>query len=136
MGERARAWGGVMIIGAGLLLIGLGAWRPTIACTEAGLILTGLGMGLATGPLMGLAVGAVSPARSGTASALINTARIVGATVGVAALGTLFFSAADPVTGLSRAMGRSEEHKSELPSLMGNSYAVLVLKKKRTQHLQ
>jgi hypothetical protein len=47
-------------------------------------------MGMATGPLMGEAVGAVAAARSGTASALINVARMVGATVGVAALGAVY----------------------------------------------
>src|SRR3546814_5211660 len=31
------------------------------------------------------------------------------------------------------ATGRSEEHKSELPSLMPTSYAVLFLKKKKTE---
>jgi hypothetical protein len=39
---------------------------------------------------MGLAVGAVASARSGTAAALINVARMVGATIGVAILGALF----------------------------------------------
>jgi hypothetical protein len=41
-------------------------------------------MGAATGPLMGIAVGSVGSARSGTAAALINVARMFGATVGVA----------------------------------------------------
>lgn len=48
--------------------------------------LTGLGMGLATGPLMGAAV---SAARSRTAAALINVARMAGATIGVAILGAV-----------------------------------------------
>jgi hypothetical protein len=39
---------------------------------------------------MGEAVGAVPAARSGTASAIINVARMVGATVGVAALGAVY----------------------------------------------
>jgi hypothetical protein len=47
-------------------------------------------MGLATGPLMGAAVGVVGADRSGTASALINVARMAGATIGVAILGTVF----------------------------------------------
>lgn len=95
---------GVFVIGAGLLVIGLGAGRPGILYTECGLTLTGIGMGLATGPLMGMAVGAVSASRSGTASALINVARISGATIGVAVLGALYASQADPVAGLRLAM--------------------------------
>ena len=53
-------------------------------------LLAGIGMGLNTGPLMSVAVDAVSAARSGTASALINVARMTGATLGVAFLGTAF----------------------------------------------
>src|SRR3546814_6060479 len=36
------------------------------------------------------------------------------------------------ITGQPNAMGRSEEHTSELQSLMRNSYAVFCLKKKNT----
>jgi len=104
VGASALACGGVLVIGIGLLLVGLGAGQASIACTELGLILTGIGMGFATGPLMGLAVGAVAAARSGTASALINVARIAGATLGVAVLGALYSGAADPVSGLRLAV--------------------------------
>lgn len=90
LGVRFMTSGGVSIISCGLLLIGLTAHRSSIGPTEFGLALTGLGMGLATGPLMGEAVGAVAAIRSGTASALINVARMVGATTGVAILGAVF----------------------------------------------
>ncbi len=40
------------------------------------------GLGLATGPLMSKAIDAVKQQRSGTAAALINVARMVGATTG------------------------------------------------------
>ncbi len=66
--------------------------------------MTGVGMGLATGPLMELAVGAVTPARSGTAAALINVARMVGATIGVAVLGSVFALAGGGSEGLRLAM--------------------------------
>ena len=89
-GARFTTAGGVTIIGIGLLLIGLTAGQPSLVFAEIGLVLTGVGMGFATGPLMGEAVGAVRAARSGTASALINVARMVGATVGVAALGAVY----------------------------------------------
>ena len=87
LGVRLVTAGGVAIVGVGLLLIGATAGQTSLVSAEIGLTLTGAGMGLATGPLMGEAVGAVPPARSGTASALVNVARMVGATVGVAALG-------------------------------------------------
>jgi hypothetical protein len=53
---------------------------------------------------MGLAVGAVSAARSGTAAALINVARMAGATIGVAILGTVFTIAQGGSKGLHLSM--------------------------------
>ena len=90
LGVRFMTAGGVAIVGVGLLLIGMTAGQTSLLFAEVGLALTGIGMGLATGPLMGEAVGAVHAARSGTASAIINVARMVGATVGVAALGAVY----------------------------------------------
>jgi EmrB/QacA subfamily drug resistance transporter len=96
--------GGVAIIGSGLLLIGLSAHLTSIVLAEMGLTLTGLGMGLATGPLMGAVIGAVATDRSGTASALINVARMAGATIGVAVLGAVFAMAHDSQDGLCLSM--------------------------------
>jgi MFS transporter, DHA2 family, methylenomycin A resistance protein len=104
LGVRFMTAGGVAIVGVGLLLIGMTADRTSLGFAEIGLVLTGVGMGLATGPLMGEAVGAVPPARSGTASALINVARMVGATVGVAALGAVYAMFGSGPEGLLFAM--------------------------------
>nr|WP_261803676.1 MFS transporter [Variovorax sp. PAMC26660] len=104
LGARTMTCGGVAVIGCGLILIGIGAPFASIVLTEAGLVLTGIGMGLATGPLMGVAVGAVDAARSGTASALINVARIAGATLGIAVLGALYAVVHGGAHGLQIAM--------------------------------
>jgi EmrB/QacA subfamily drug resistance transporter len=104
LGTRVLTSGGVSIIGCGLLLLGLSADLPSILPAETGLALTGLGMGLATGPLMGAAVGAVAAARAGTASALINAARMAGATIGVAILGAVFALMQSGPGGLKSAM--------------------------------
>jgi len=103
-GSRVAAAGGLAIIGTGLLLIGASAHLASVLPAGFGLALTGLGMGLATGPLMGAAIGAVPAARAGTASALINVARMVGATAGVALLGTVYAIAGGGVEGLRAAM--------------------------------
>ena len=58
----------------------------------------------ATGPLMAAAVGAVGPARSGTAAALVNVARMAGATLGVAVLGSIYALAGGGAAGLQLAM--------------------------------
>ena len=104
LGSRAMTGGGVAVIGCGLLLIGLTAGSASIVAAEIGLALTGVGMGMATGPLMELAVGAVAAARAGTAAALINVARMVGATIGVAVLGAIFASLDHGPEGLRVAM--------------------------------
>jgi len=103
-GTRRMTSGGVAIIGAGLLLIGLTAGSASIIPSEIGLGLTGIGMGFATGPLMGVAVASVSAVRSGPAAALINVARLTGATVGVAVLGAVFAQAGGSADGLRLAM--------------------------------
>jgi MFS transporter, DHA2 family, methylenomycin A resistance protein len=96
--------GGVGLIGLGLLVLAATAGAQSLLPAEAGLVLAGLGMGLATGPLLGLAVGAVPPQRAGTASALINVARMAGATLGVAVLGSVFAVMGGGAAGLRLAM--------------------------------
>lgn len=101
-GLRAMASGGLAVIGAGLLILAFA--KLSIWAEEIGLILAGIGMGFATGPLMGLAVGSVHAARSGTAASVINVARMIGATMGVAVLGAVFASFRDSMMGLRFAM--------------------------------
>jgi MFS transporter, DHA2 family, methylenomycin A resistance protein len=90
LGVRAMTAGGTALNGCGLLILAATHGGAPLAVAEIGLIVVGIGMGLNTGPLMSVAVDAVSAARSGTASALINVARMAGATLGVACLGTVF----------------------------------------------
>ncbi|WP_244099533.1 MFS transporter [Burkholderia pyrrocinia] len=104
VGTRTTTAGGVAVIASGLAAIGASAGSSSLLGAEIGLALTGLGMGIATGPLMTVAVGAVEAARSGTASALVNVARMAGATLGIAVLGTLFAAAHGGATGLRAAM--------------------------------
>jgi MFS family permease len=103
-GTRLVTAGGVAIIGAGLLTVAASAGLSSLVLAEIGLALTGLGMGFATGPLMGAAVDAFDAARSGTAAALINVARMAGATIGVAILGAIFAHAGSGEGGLQLAM--------------------------------
>jgi EmrB/QacA subfamily drug resistance transporter len=104
LGTRFATGGGVAIIGSGLLTLGATSTIASVIPAEIGLMLCGLGMGIATGPLTGAAIGAVAPARSGTASALINVARMVGATVGVAVLGAVYALAGRSAEGVMLAM--------------------------------
>jgi len=104
IGIRAITAGGTATIGIGLLVLATThAGRPLPLAT-VGLTLTGIGMGLNTGPLMSVAVDSVTAARSGTASALINVARMAGATLGVAILGAAFALWHGGAPGLRAAM--------------------------------
>ena len=90
IGARSLIGGGTALIGIGLLVLSATGSATPLWLAEIGLVLTGCGMGLNTGPLFGVAVAAVSAARSGSASSLINVARMIGATLGVAVLGSAF----------------------------------------------
>jgi hypothetical protein len=54
------------------------------------LVVIGVGNGLCFGPIMTVAVSNVGDERSGTSSGLVNVARMVGATLGVAIPGSTF----------------------------------------------
>lgn len=104
-GTRTLMAGGMALIAAGIGLLSVThAGRP-LWLAEVALLLTGVGMALNTGPVLGAAVAAVEPARAGTASALANTARMVGATLGVAVLGAVYRAAGMGLPGFSLAMG-------------------------------
>ena len=63
------------------------------AFTATWYAVAGLGLGLAMPAAMNAALGALSAERSGSGSALITALRQVGATIGVAVLGTVLLSA-------------------------------------------
>jgi MFS transporter, DHA2 family, methylenomycin A resistance protein len=99
LGLRVMTAGGTALVGLGLLVLSASRGGQDLTVAECGFLLSGIGMGLNTGPLLSIAVGAVPPARSGTASSLINVARMTGATLGVAVLGTVYGA-----VGLTAAM--------------------------------
>jgi EmrB/QacA subfamily drug resistance transporter len=104
LGTRFMITSGLLVIALGLLILGVTADWESIIMAEIALALTGLGMGLATGPFLAVALNAVPAARSGTAAALINVARMTGATIGVAVLGAVFSSAQHRLVGLRHSM--------------------------------
>jgi MFS family permease len=109
VGARTMTASGMGFMGGGLVLLVLALESANLAAIEAALIAIGVGLGLNTGPVNAVAVASVPPARSGTASGLINTTRMVGATLGIAILGTVYaVHAANPatqMTGFQLALG-------------------------------
>ncbi|MBN3812631.1 MFS transporter, partial [Paraburkholderia sp. Ac-20347] len=101
-GTRAPMIGGALLAGLGYaLLVPVDAGTPLLAMMAAFLLIPS-GMGLAVPAMTTTVLSSVEPARAGTASALLNTARQAGGAVGVAAFGALTGSgaAAEVVSGL------------------------------------
>jgi MFS transporter, DHA2 family, methylenomycin A resistance protein len=89
-GPRVPMTIGMAMMGVGLLLLALVSVVDSLALIEFALLVIGCGLGLNTGPVNGVAVANAPPGRSGAASGLVNAARMIGATLGVAALGAAF----------------------------------------------
>ena len=89
-GPRLPMTAGMTMMGTGLFMLALIPINDSLLLVEAALLVIGCGLGLNTGPVNAVAVANVAAARSGTASGLINTARMVGATLGIAVLGAVF----------------------------------------------
>ncbi|MBY5346839.1 MFS transporter [Rhizobium leguminosarum] len=104
LGKNRTISAGLALMGLGNLLLGSSFLADWLIAEEIGLLLTGVGMGMATGPLTAVAVSTVTADRAGTASALINVARMVGATMGVAILGAIFAFLGEAETGFIVAM--------------------------------
>jgi MFS transporter, DHA2 family, multidrug resistance protein len=101
---------------------------------------TGLGLGLAMPQAMNAALSALSPERSGSGSALITAMRQVGATIGVAVLGTVLGSVYRghlDVTGLPAAIaavakssvvgGVAVAHALHMPALLESVRSAFVV---------
>jgi MFS family permease len=84
------------LIGIGFAIMGiaLAVGTRTSAATSSGFAatwfaITGFGLGMSLPTALNIALGALSPARSGSGSAVITAMRQVGGTIGVAVLGTV-----------------------------------------------
>ena len=93
-GPRLPMTTGMTMMGAGLFLLALLPFNDSVLLVGTALLVIGCGLGLNTGPVNAVAVANVAAARSGTASGLVNSARMIGATLGVAVLGAVFATVA------------------------------------------
>jgi MFS family permease len=90
LGPRSIMTAGMACMGIGAMALASVGATTNLATVELALFIVGIGLGLNTAPVNGVAVAALPPERSGTASGVLNTARMVGATLGVAILGAVF----------------------------------------------
>lgn len=82
---------GPRVMRAGLALVLLGLAGLAVSLTVVPLLVTGIGLGMFTVPFFGNALSVAAPHETGWASGLLNAVQQLGATVGVALLGAVFF---------------------------------------------
>jgi MFS transporter, DHA2 family, methylenomycin A resistance protein len=127
IGVRASVAVGMAVMGCGCLLVAFGGTQRAVPFA-IGLALTGVGMGLVTGPVLGFAVSHAPAKLAGTASGIGNAARMLGATLGVAVLGGAFAHATSPAALRIGFAGGG------LAQLLGALVAALAIRERRRPH--
>lgn len=103
IGPRVPMAAGLVLIACGLFLYSAVGPHAELWLLELALLLAGAGLALNTGPAVGLAMSATPAQRTGLASGVVNLARLVGITVGVAVLGSAM-AAIDGTAGVRTAL--------------------------------
>ena len=91
-GPRLPIAGGLVLMASGMALYAAAGPQADVWLIELSFVLAGAGLAVTTGPAVGLAMSAVPVQRAGLASGVVNLARLVGITVGVAVLGSAMAS--------------------------------------------
>lgn len=87
VGTGLYATGLLAIVASLWLLAGL----PRIVCLELALLVSGLGMGLITGPATPIALSEVDTGHAGSASGVVKATQQVGGALGASLIGSIFF---------------------------------------------
>ncbi|HEY7232143.1 MAG TPA: MFS transporter [Pseudolabrys sp.] len=131
-GPRVVMTAGMACMGFGALAIAFISENTGLISIELALLVVGIGLGLNTAPVNGVAIAAVPPARSGTASGVLNTARMVGATMGVAILGSVFAAYAGQQANVASGFMpglRAAMIAAGLAELLGAAIAAAVIRR-------
>jgi MFS family permease len=102
-GPRLPMTAGLGLMAAGMTLYAAVGPQAHVWLLELCFVLAGAGLALNTAPAVSLAMSAVPLQRSGLASGVVNLARLLGITVGVAVLGSAL-AAIGGVDGVRTAM--------------------------------
>lgn len=111
IGPRLPMTAGLSLMGFGLVAYAALGAHANLLLLELAFMVIGLGLALNTGPVVAVAVSAVDADRAGLASGVANLARMFGAALGVAVMGTVLAVVGDGahsgpgfVTGLRAAL--------------------------------
>ncbi len=124
VGSRWLVAGGMTLLSAMLFYYtALGA-NESFWAILPGLLLGGLGMGMTMTPVTAAAMSAVAVDKAGVGSAVLNSARQVGGSLGIAVMGAIVASRSDYLTGFHDAL-----RVGALLCLCGAGVAVLAIRK-------
>jgi EmrB/QacA subfamily drug resistance transporter len=119
------------LVGAGMTLLSLMLFYFTmLGVSESfwallpGLLLGGFGMGFTMTPITAAAMSAVAVDKAGVGSAVLNSARQVGGSLGIAVMGAIVASGSDFLTGFHDAL-----RVASVLCLAGAAVAVLAIRK-------
>jgi EmrB/QacA subfamily drug resistance transporter len=117
-------------MGIGLALIAAGAGAQAILDAQssanavvAGLVVSGLGVGLVTPSLSAAALGSVPPERAGMAGGAVNTFRQLGYALGIAVFGVIFQARIQNVLNGNAAV--ADPHQTAVALSGGQAQAVI-----------
>ena len=119
------------LVGIGMTLLAVMLfYYTTLGANETfwallpGLLLGGIGMGMTMTPVTAAAMSAVSVDKAGVGSAVLNSARQVGGSLGIAVMGAIVAASTDFLTGFHDAL-----RVGSLLCLAGAAVAVLAIRK-------
>ncbi len=125
------------LVGTGMTLLSLMLFYYTLLGANEtfwailpGLLLGGLGMGLTMTPVTAAAMSAVAVDKAGVGSAVLNSARQVGGSLGIAVMGAIVASSSSYLTGFHDAL-----RVGSLLCLVGAVVAVLAIRKVEHERL-
>jgi EmrB/QacA subfamily drug resistance transporter len=104
IGPRWPIAAGMALLAVALLLFSRLGTHAGFTDMLPGMLVGGLGMGVAMGPMTVAALSAVSVDRSGVASGVLTTSRQVGGTLGIAVMGAIVAASAGFVDGFQHAL--------------------------------
>jgi EmrB/QacA subfamily drug resistance transporter len=90
LAPQAAIGGGMLFVGVGTLLLMVVSAHSSWIALLAGLLITGVGVGMVSPILMSATMAAVPQERAGMGSGAVNTFRQLGYALGIAVLGTVF----------------------------------------------
>ena len=124
-GTKLVVAGGLVSLAAGLLWTSTASETTTYLTIAGQMVLIGSGIGLTSAPATESIMGAVPPAKAGVGSAINDATRILGATLGVAVIGStyasLYRSRLDAVDGIPEVARRSVGAAFEAAGRLGGA---------------